>query len=87
MRIELETGVTGDRDPTSGDQWIEITNHRIPGTQAAPTGDLPWTPIDGTEQVILGDLSILADGNPVNVAREPAAKAAAESPAVKAQTK
>jgi hypothetical protein len=29
---------------------------------------VPWTPIDGTEQVILGDLSLLTDGAPVEVA-------------------
>ena len=28
----------------------------------------PWTPIDGTEQLILGDLSTLADGMPVKIA-------------------
>ncbi len=28
----------------------------------------PWTPIDGTEQMILGNLSILAEGAPVKIA-------------------
>ena len=61
-QIELETGVIGDPDPASGEQWIEVTNRRVAGCRAASTAGEPWTPIDGTEQVILGDLSILADG-------------------------
>ena len=65
-RIEVETGVIGDRDPSSGVQWIEVTRSRVPGPQEA--ANQPWTPIDGTEQLILGDLSILADGSPVKVA-------------------
>ena len=54
-RIEVETGV-------SDGEWIEVTNRRAPRSDAASTGDEPWTPIDGTEQVILGNLSILAEG-------------------------
>jgi HlyD family secretion protein len=75
-RIELETGVTGDLDPVSGEQWIEVTNHRVPAAQATSTADLPWTPVDGTEQVILGDLSILEEGETVNVTAESATTAA-----------
>jgi multidrug efflux pump subunit AcrA (membrane-fusion protein) len=62
VRTEVETGV-------SDGQWIEVTSRRAP---AADTGqaDAPWTPIDGSEQVILGDLSILTDGAPVRVAAE-----------------
>ena len=33
----------------------------------------PWTRIDGTEQVILGDLSILTEGDPVRIEPAPAA--------------
>jgi HlyD family secretion protein len=57
-RIEVETGL-------SDGEWIEVTNRqpsRVTG------GGANWTPIDGTEQVILGDLSILAEGGPVRVA-------------------
>jgi multidrug efflux pump subunit AcrA (membrane-fusion protein) len=63
VRTELQTGVTG------GD-WIEVTNRAVPVSQA-PTGEVTWQPITGTEQVILGDLSILADGAPVEVISEP----------------
>jgi len=43
---------------------------------------VPWTPIDGTEQVILGDLSLLTDGAPVEVApATEGAKLASETPA------
>ena len=58
-RIEVETGV-------SDGEWIEVTNRQRPGRRPAARDH--WTPIDGTEQVILGDLSILADGGPVKVA-------------------
>jgi HlyD family secretion protein len=75
-RIEVETGVIGDRDPQSGDQWIEVTRSRVAGSQE--TSNEPWKPIDGTEQLILGDLSILADGSPVTVAPAAAAKGASE---------
>ena len=61
VRTEVETGV-------SDGEWIEVTNRRVPGSEAASTGDELWTPIDGTEQVILGDPSILTDGAPVEVA-------------------
>ncbi len=61
-RIEVETGV-------SDGEWIEVTNRRTPGSGAASTGDKPWTPIDGTEQIILGNLSILTEGGPVTEAK------------------
>ena len=81
-RIELETGISGharkripskDQDaklveigPGISDvQWIEVGRRR-PSSFAG--GVEPWTPIDGTEQVILGDLSVLADGSVVKVA-------------------
>jgi RND family efflux transporter MFP subunit len=61
MRTEIQTGVT-DR------QWIEVTNRQLPPTA---DGANPWVPIDGSEQVILGDLSILTDGSPVEVISAP----------------
>jgi multidrug efflux pump subunit AcrA (membrane-fusion protein) len=61
VRTEVQTGV-------SDDEWIEVTNHRSPVPPEAPSDAVPWTPIDGTEQVIVGDLSVLADGEPVTVA-------------------
>jgi len=65
-QIEVETGVLGDVDPKTGIQLIEVTNRRFTGSAA--DDQEPWTPIDGTEQMILGDLSTLADGSPVKVA-------------------
>ena len=55
MRTEVETGV-------SDDKWIEVTNRRTPVPPEAPSDSVPWTAIDGSEQVILGDLSGLAEG-------------------------
>jgi multidrug efflux pump subunit AcrA (membrane-fusion protein) len=57
-RLEIQTGV-------SDDQWIEVTNRQVPHAPGDPDR---WEPVNGTEQVILGDLSILADGEPVAVA-------------------
>ena len=61
VRTEIQTGV-------SDGEWIEVTNRRVQASQAAPNGEHPWVPVNGSEQVILGDLSILADGSPVEVA-------------------
>jgi multidrug efflux pump subunit AcrA (membrane-fusion protein) len=72
QRAEVRTGV-------SDGEWIEVTSLQIP---AAAGGAESWTPIDGKEQVILGDLSILAEGGPVNIsqATEPI-KVANDTPA------
>jgi multidrug efflux pump subunit AcrA (membrane-fusion protein) len=58
LRTKIETGV-------SDGQWIEVTNRRLP---PAPGGDDPWAPFDGSEQVILGYLSILPEGAAVRAA-------------------
>jgi multidrug efflux pump subunit AcrA (membrane-fusion protein) len=58
VRAEIQTGV-------SDGEWVEVTNLQLP---AASKGAGHWTPIDGSEEVILGDLSMLADGGPVKVA-------------------
>jgi hypothetical protein len=60
VRNEVRTGV-------SDGEWIEVTNFQRPG---AAQGEQAWTPVDGSEKVILGDLSILADGTAVEVAPE-----------------
>ena len=86
-RIELETGVTGDRDPGTGERWIEVTNWRDAGSEGSATTARPWTPIDGTEQMILGDLSILMDGDEVKLAKDTDAKKAAGRAAVSGATK
>ena len=59
VRTEVETGV-------SDGQWIEVTNLELqPGSSASGS----WVPFNGSEQVILGDLSILTDGSAVELAR------------------
>ena len=55
MQTAIETGVSDGR-------WIEVTRSRA---WAATNG--PWTPIKGSELVILGDLSTLNDGGEVEV--------------------
>lgn len=35
-------------------------------------GEKLWAPIDGNDQVILGDLTILSDGGPIQIAPEKA---------------
>jgi RND family efflux transporter MFP subunit len=56
-RREIRTGVS------DGD-WVEVTNLLTADQSAA---DDSWVPINGKEQMILGDLSILTDGSPVQV--------------------
>jgi hypothetical protein len=51
-RVEVQTGV-------SDGEWIEVTNRLAP---TKSPGEYPWKPIDGSEQVVVGDLSSLTDG-------------------------
>jgi multidrug efflux pump subunit AcrA (membrane-fusion protein) len=64
VRAEIETGV-------SDDKWIEVTNRRPPVPLESPSDKVPWTPIDSSVQVIVGDLSVLADGEAVKIAPQP----------------
>ncbi|QDV34714.1 efflux RND transporter periplasmic adaptor subunit [Tautonia plasticadhaerens] len=69
-RAEVRTGI-------SDGAWVEVTNRRhAPG----PDGDGDWTPIDGSEQVILGDLSVLSDGQDVEVAPQSKPSTVAQAP-------
>ncbi len=61
VRTPIETGL-------SDGHWIEVIGRRVPASGAAAAKDKLWTPIDGSEQVILGDLPNLQDGGPVQVA-------------------
>jgi multidrug efflux pump subunit AcrA (membrane-fusion protein) len=55
VRTEVQTGI-------SDGTWIEVTNrHQAPKS----AGEEPWAPIDGSETVIVGDLSVLSEGSPV----------------------
>jgi multidrug efflux pump subunit AcrA (membrane-fusion protein) len=60
-RIEIQTGMTDG-------EWIEVTNRRSTNSHESSAGDPPWVPFDGSEQIILGDLSILTEGEAVNIA-------------------
>ena len=71
VRTEIRRGV-------SDGEWIEITKRRAPGPASSRRSTVPWTPIDGSEQVILGDVSILTDGAPVRLAPAPSATNIAE---------
>jgi HlyD family secretion protein len=72
VRTEVRTGVS------DGD-WIEVTNRQV---APAARGAEPWVPIDGKEQVIVGDLSLLADGTPVEIGpASEGTKLASEAPA------
>ncbi len=65
--VAITMGFVGQVAPNFGID-NEVTNRRLPGTQTGRAGKPPWTPIDGSEQVILGDLSILTQGATVRVA-------------------
>jgi HlyD family secretion protein len=73
VKTELEVGVNDG-------EWIEVTNRRPPVAQEGLNGDRSWTPIDGSEQVILGDLSILTEDAPVHVTPTPGAAKVATVP-------
>jgi hypothetical protein len=66
-RVEVRTGI-------SDGEWIEVTNLEKPTKSRI---DHPWEPVRGSEQIILGDLTLLADGAPVEVAK-PGDKVAGE---------
>jgi HlyD family secretion protein len=58
-KTEVRTGV-------SDGEWIEITNLQLPSKSKMQHA---WKPVTGTEQVILGDLSTLQEGEEVDVDR------------------
>jgi hypothetical protein len=60
MRTEVRTGV-------SDGAWIEVASRRIPTSLLEPADEESWVAIDGSEQVIQGDLASLTDGGPVQV--------------------
>jgi HlyD family secretion protein len=60
VRTEIQTGV-------SDGQWIELTNYQA---ATGPNGRDSWQAFNGSEQVILGDLSVLVSGGAVEVAGE-----------------
>jgi multidrug efflux pump subunit AcrA (membrane-fusion protein) len=57
VKHEVQTGI-------SDGEWIEITNKQLPSKSFAEDR---WEPVTTSEQVILGDLTALADGSPVQV--------------------
>ena len=63
-----ETAVGGPRSRRY-QRWRVDRGHQSPrlSSSAAPSSDVAWVPIDGTEQVIDGDVSMLTDGTPVRV--------------------
>jgi HlyD family secretion protein len=60
VRTEVRTGV-------SDGEWIEITNRQVLPSESAQSSENAWVPITGTEQVIVGELSLLTDGASVEV--------------------
>lgn len=84
VRTEIQTGVSDNewievtnrgRGPASPAlvQQVGFDQLQDPNEKIVPHFDdeIAWVPFDGSEKVILGDLSVLTDGAPVEVAREP----------------
>jgi RND family efflux transporter MFP subunit len=63
VRTEIRTGV-------SDGEWIEVTNRRVAPGQEGAGSRSTWKRIDGTEKVIVGDTSTLAEGEPVRPVSE-----------------
>lgn len=61
-QIEVQTGVDDGR-------WFEVINQRR-AARERESNDSSWTPIDGSEQVIVGDLSLLSEGAAVQISLE-----------------
>jgi multidrug efflux pump subunit AcrA (membrane-fusion protein) len=59
VRTEVRTGV-------SDGAWIEVADLQSPPAEGVEDR---WAPVDGKEQVILGDLSLLGNGDPVTLAK------------------
>ncbi len=60
-RAQVRTGVS-DR------KWVEITQLQTASSAQVDQDD--WEFVDGSEQVILGDLTILSEGSPVEVTKD-----------------
>ena len=60
---KVRSGLTHPVIDSDG-HWIEVANYQPAGADGAEQ----WEPIQGKEQMILGDLSLLTDGAPVEVA-------------------
>lgn len=70
VRTPVQTGVT---DGT----WVEVAAKLV---QPSESSGGTWVAFDGSEDVIVGDLSLLADGTPVEIAPEHETKVGSESP-------
>jgi HlyD family secretion protein len=72
VRTEVRTGMADE-------EWVEVVSRRVPdsngsGRQTDDPSSIPgvrgrWAAINGSESVIVGDLSTLADGEPVRLAQ------------------
>ena len=68
VRTEVQTG-------SSDGTWIEIMNHRPYSDETAS-----WVPVNGLEQIAVGDLHALVDGSPVRIVPELSQSSASERP-------
>jgi HlyD family secretion protein len=78
VRTEVQTGLSDTKS-----EWVEVTNRRRVSQEQVGIANVSfggaehdtamenetaaWIPFDGSEQVILGDLSVLTDGDRVHV--------------------
>jgi hypothetical protein len=69
MMVEVEIGI-------SDDEWTEVTNRMATKPRPNATSTAAWIPLDGSEDVIIGDLTVLSDGEPVRAAQPRAAEVA-----------
>ena len=61
-RSEVQTGVTDGH-------WVEVIKRRSAADDETSETDA-WVPVDGSEQVIVGDLSLLTEGVQVTVSQQ-----------------
>ena len=78
-RTEVRTGVTDG-------EYIELTSLNDSPDLMDSKVDRPWNPVNGSEQVIIGDLSVLTEGGPVEIHKSPGDTKGTSAKATTAQT-
>ncbi len=71
-RTEIRTGV-------SDGEYIEVTGLSRAKTSALTQGEETWTQFNGSEQVIMGDLTVLTENGPVDVSNNDSRSSARKS--------
>ena len=78
-KAEVRTGVTDG-------EYVELTSFNKSPDARDSEVDLPWEPITGAEEVLLGDLTSLSDGGDVDIVKSGAVKGENRKPTTTSRT-